>query len=96
MKSFIFKIVFILFLPLFVHGQVGDDLLREVLQDELKNNSQQNEEKGYESFTQNQLKNTVSQLREVDDEIERNLFLSKLQEDRIELASKLCSRDQRA
>ena len=78
------------------HGQVSDDLLREVLQDELKGSSQQEAEKGYESFTQNQLKNTVSQLKKIDDDLERNLFLSKLQDDRLELASKLCSKDQRA
>ena len=96
MKLFFLKILFVFLIPISVFAQVSDDLLREVLQDELKGSSQQEEEKGYESFTQNQLKNTVSQLRKVDDELERNLFLSKLQEDRLELASKLCSKDQRA
>ena len=48
------------------------------------------------SFTQNELKNTVKQLKTVDDEIERDLFRSKLSQDRIELASKLCAKDPRA
>ena len=98
MKSLKLIILFVFFIPfsLSLVAQVSDDILRDVLKDELKNSSNQEEEKGYESFTQNQLKNTVSQLRRVDDEIERSLFLSKLQEDRLELASKLCSKDQRA
>jgi len=85
----------LIFSSTFLFSQVTDDLIREVLKDELQT-SQTQDETGYVSFTQNELKNTITQLREVDDQIERDLFRTKLVQDRIELASKLCAKDPRA
>ena len=94
-KSSLIFITLILLNSPHLIAQVTDDILREVLQDELQTN-QTDDETGYLSFTQNELKNTVKQLKTVDDEIERDLFRSKLSQDRIELASKLCAKDPRA
>jgi len=77
-----------------IFSQSTEDVLREVLSE--GKTSVAEEEEGYTSFTQNEIKTTVSQLREIDDQIERDLFRSKLIQDRVELASKLCSKDQRA
>jgi len=50
----------------------------------------------YESYIKNQYSNTAKQLSNIGEEIEEDLFLSKLQKDRLELASKLCSKDPRS
>ena len=54
------------------------------------------EEKSYESFTQNQLSNIMSKQELVDEKLKQDLYLKELNQDRIELASQLCSRDKRA
>ena len=69
-KSSLIFITLILLNSPHLIAQVTDDILREVLQDELQTN-QTDDETGYLSFTQNELKNTVKQLKTVDDEIEK-------------------------
>ena len=50
----------------------------------------------YKSFIKSQYNNTVNQNVAIGKSIEEDLFLSKLQQERIELASKLCSKDPRS
>ena len=50
----------------------------------------------YKSFIKSQYNNTVNQNVAIGRSIEEDLFLSKLQQERMELASKLCSKDPRS
>tara|TARA_B100000900_G_scaffold416266_1_gene450747 strand:- start:428 stop:3121 length:2694 start_codon:yes stop_codon:yes gene_type:complete len=70
----------------------------ETLRSILEQGSEGQEAKGdsYESFTQNNYAQTLTLLEEIDRQEEQELFYSSLMQSRIDLASKLCSKDPRA
>ena len=50
----------------------------------------------YKSYIKNQYSNVINQSGYIDRKIEEDLFLTELQQERMELASKLCSKDPRS
>jgi hypothetical protein len=70
----------------------------ETLRNILEQGSEGQDAKGesYESFTQNNYAQTLTLLEEIDKQEEQELFYSSLMQARIDLASKLCSKDPRA
>lgn len=81
----------------FLNSQSLDiDQFEKLLDERSQSGIFNEEEKSYESFTQNQLSNIMSKQELVDEKLKQDLYLKELNQDRIELASQLCSRDKRA
>lgn len=100
MKIFSKKIYSIVFTLLFLinplHSQdIDPETLKSIM--DLQGASQaKSGEREYKSFTQNNYSNTMRLLDEFDQKKEEALFYSSLNEERIELVAKLCSKDPRA
>ncbi len=88
-----------LFLPIFMAASLSAQSIDpETLRSILEQGSEGQDAKGesYESFTQNNYAQTLTLLEEIDRQEEEELFYSSLMQARIDLASKLCSKDPRA
>jgi len=104
--SKIFAIIFfaIVFFSNLIVAQVDEklDLLIQNMQDggELSEGNQGNlgnqEGQGYKSFVQNELQSVYAQLGEMTEKDKDNLIFQELNKKRIELATGLCKRDERA
>ena len=93
-------VALLLSLPMFISSQSLDvEMLGDALAKKLTGSGPSIDTKAdgeYKSFIKNQYSNTVSQHNVISKQIEQDLFLSKLQQERLELASKLCSKDPRS
>jgi len=93
------KILLTIFVSIFFHTSiVAQTIDPETLKEILANTAEGQQAKGqtYDSFTQNNYSQTLTLLEDLDKQEERDLFYSSLMQSRIELVSKLCSKDPRA
>lgn len=89
-------ILFFLVFSLPIYSQsIDPETLRAILAEGGEGTEVKNDDE-YESFIQNNYSNTVRLLDRIDKDTERDLFYTSLAQSRIELASKLCSKDKRA
>ena len=84
-----------------INAQSSDEFqeLRETIQgtsNEGRGNPSMGEGDGYKSFVQNELQNIYSSLNALSEQDKADITFSEINEKRIELATSLCSRDQRA
>ena len=54
------------------------------------------DEENYNSITQNEYSNVVTQIKQLDAKTQKELYLDSLQEKRLELAIRLCKEDKHA
>lgn len=90
----IFLAIFIISTSVFAQS-IDPETLRSILSEGNKGSEVRDDDQ-YESFTQNNYSNTIRLLDKIDKNSERELFYTNLAQSRIELASKLCSKDKRA
>jgi len=104
MKKFLLLLLILNFMPHKMHAQ-QDDKLNQIL--ETLNSNQggsgfdstsvtQPDELGYKSFVQNELQNIFSQIDALSEQEKDDITFAEINKKRVELATSLCARDQRA
>jgi len=94
-KKILTSLVAICFISSIQSQDIDPETLKSIM--DLQGSSQSKAgDREYKSFTQNNYSNTMRLLDEFDKKKEETLFYASLNEERIELVAKLCSKDPRA